>query len=129
MSCNKLSCNPSLSCLLFLFDIPAWRLMKLYSILVDFSPTFYCLPKPLFLYGSMALLSYMATTMYIYVHGRHSAVCVCFLPIYSGRQVRWMYQPGSHRRKVTQDFSSTFLRCMPLFSREKDSAVLFPRRP
>ena len=24
-------------------------------------------------------------------------VCVCFLPIYSGRQVRWMYQPGSHR--------------------------------
>ena len=38
-------------------------------------------------------------------------VCVCvfvrFLPIYSGRQVRWMYQPRSHRRKVTQDFSST----------------------
>ena len=48
-------------------------------------------------------------------------MCVCFVPIYSGRQVRWMYQqPGSHRRKVTQDFSSTFLlRCMPLFfSRE-----------
>ena len=21
-------------------------------------------------------------------------LCVCFLPIYSGRQVRWMYQPG-----------------------------------
>ena len=37
----------------------------------------------------------------IYVHGRHSAVCVCFLTIYSGRHVRWMYQPGSHRRKVT----------------------------
>ena len=31
--------------------------MELYSILVDFSPTFYCLPKPLFLYGSMVLLS------------------------------------------------------------------------
>ena len=31
-------------------------------------------------------------------------VCVCFLPIYSGHQVRWTYQPGSHRRKVTQDF-------------------------
>ena len=29
-------------------------------------------------------------------------VCVCFLPIHSGHQVRWMYQPGSHRRKVTQ---------------------------
>ena len=31
-------------------------------------------------------------------------VCVCvFLPIYSGHQVRWMCQPGSHRRKVTQE--------------------------
>ena len=29
---------------------------------------------------------------------------VCFLPIHSGHQVRWTYQPGSHRRKVTQDF-------------------------
>ena len=29
-------------------------------------------------------------------------VCVCFLPIHSGHQ--WTYQPGSHRRKVTQDF-------------------------
>ena len=39
---------------------------------------------------------------------------VCFLPIYSGRQVCWTYQPGSHRTKVTQDFLSTFLvRCMP----------------
>ena len=35
-------------------------------------------------------------------------MCVCFLPIHSGHQVRWTYQPGSHRRKVTQDFSSTF---------------------
>ena len=36
-------------------------------------------------------------------------VCgLCFLPIHSGHQVRWTYQPGSHRRKVTQDFSSTF---------------------
>ena len=31
-------------------------------------------------------------------------VCVCFLPIHSEHQVRWTYQPGSHRRKVTQDF-------------------------
>ena len=39
-------------------------------------------------------------------------VCVCFLPIHSGHQRT--YQAGSHRRKVTQDFSSTFfLRCMP----------------
>ena len=40
-------------------------------------------------------------------------VCVCFLPIHSGHQIRWTYQPGSHRRKVIQDFSSTFfLRCV-----------------
>ena len=40
--------------------------------------------------------------------------CVCFLPIHSGHQVHWTYQPGSHRRKATQDFSSTFfLRCVP----------------
>ena len=46
-----------------------------------------------------------------------SAVCVCFLPIHSGHQVRWTYQPGSHRRKVTQDLSSTFfLRCVCVFS-------------
>ena len=52
-------------------------------------------------------------------------VCVCFLPIYSGRQIRWKYQPGSHK-----DFSSTFLlRCVPFFSREKDPAIPFPRRP
>ena len=43
-----------------------------------------------------------------------SWVCVRFLPIHSGHQVRWTYQPGSQRRKVTQDFSSTFfLRCVP----------------
>ena len=35
---------------------------------------------------------------------------MCFLPIHSGLQ--WTYQPGSHRKKVTQDFPSTFfLRC------------------
>ena len=33
-----------------------------------------------------------------------NCVCVCFLPIHSGHQVCWTYQPGSHRRKVTQDF-------------------------
>ena len=41
-------------------------------------------------------------------------VCVCFLPIHSGHLVRWTYQQGSHRRKVTQDFPSIFfLRCVP----------------
>ena len=40
-------------------------------------------------------------------------VCVCFLPIHSGLQ--WTYQPGCGA-------------CLN-FSREKDSAVPFPRRP
>ena len=37
----------------------------------------------------------------------HDRVCVCFLPIHSGHQVRWTYQPGSHRRKVTQEEGHT----------------------
>ena len=47
-------------------------------------------------------------------------VCVCFLPIHYGHQVRWTYQPRSHRRKVTPNFPSTLLlRCVPsFFSRE-----------
>ena len=38
------------------------------------------------------------------INWRLDCMCVCFLPIHSGHQVRWTYQPGSHRRKVTQDF-------------------------
>ena len=55
--------------------------MESYSILVDFSPTFYCLPKPLFLYGSMVLLSYISTitllSMYysVYVFKEKSEFC------------------------------------------------------
>ena len=57
-------------------------------------------------------------------------VCVCFLPIHSGHRVRWTYQPGSHRRKVTQNFHPPYFcgACLN-FSREKDSAFPFPRRP
>ena len=54
-------------------------------------------------------------------------VCVCvFLPIHSGHQVRWTYQPGSHRRKVTHDFSSTFLRCVPYFFSREGFSHSFP---
>ena len=55
---------------------------------------------------------------------RRPCVCVCFLPTHSGLQ--WTYQPGSHRKKVTQDFPSTFfLRCLPqFFSREGFSHFL-----
>ena len=28
------------------------------------------------------------------------SMCVCFLPIHSGHQVRWTYQPGSHRISI-----------------------------
>ena len=55
-------------------------------------------------------------------------VCVRFLPIHSGLQ--WTYQPGSHRKKVTQDFHPpSFCGACLNFSREKDSAIPFPRRP
>ena len=47
----------------------------------------------------------------------------------------WMYQPGSHRRKVTQEEGHTGFLHLPsamlalIFHHEKDSAVPFPRRP
>ena len=36
-----------------------------------------------------------------FLNSQRLIVCVCFLPIHSGHRVRWTYQPGSHRRKVT----------------------------
>ena len=53
-------------------------------------------------------------------------VCVlCFLPIHSGHQVRWTYQPGSHRIFHPPSFCGACLN----FSREKDSVIPFPRQP
>ena len=79
--------------------------------------------NPYFLFGTKNLVrvKLVATVLFRHGFGYKSklvyvcvCVCVCFLPIHSGHQVRWTYQPGSHRRKVTQDFSSTFfLRCVP----------------
>ena len=53
------------------------------------------------------------------------SVCVCFLPIHFGHQVRWTYQPGSHRIFNPPSFCGA---CLD-FCREKDSAIPFPRRP
>ena len=54
-------------------------------------------------------------------------LCVCvFFPIYSGRQNRWKYQPGSHRISHPPSFCGGA--CLN-FSREKDSAICFPRLP
>ena len=61
------------------------------------------------------------------LNGMVCVLCVFFLPIHSGHQVRWTYQPGSHRRKVTQDFSSTFfLRCVPYFFPREGFTHCFP---
>ena len=50
--------------------------------------------------------------------------------IYSRHQGRWTYQPGSHRRKVAQDFySPSFCGACLNFSREKNPVIPFPRRP
>ena len=48
---------------------------------------------------------------------------MCFLPIHSGHQVRWTYQPGSHRIS-----HPSFCGACLSFSREKESAIPFPRR-
>ena len=48
--------------------------------------------------------------------------------IASSMCVLWTHQPGSHRRKVAQDFSTSFCGACLNFSREKDSDVTFPRR-
>ena len=67
----------------------------------------YCLKKPYKTYigdvrcDAGRVFDY---TSYFVTVGLSNTVCVCFLPIHSGHQVRWTYQPGSHRRKVTQDF-------------------------
>ena len=53
--------------------------------------------------------------------------CVCVVSSHlTWTSALWMNQPGSHRRKVTQNFSAFLLRCLRLnFSRENDSAVPF----
>ena len=56
---------------------------------------------------------------------RSQRLCVCFLSIYSGRQICWKYQPGSHRISHPPSFWGACL----YFSHEKDLAVPFPRRP
>ena len=59
-------------------------------------------------------------------------VGVCFLPIYSERHVRWMYQPGVTQEEGHAGFiliPPSFCGACLYFSREKDSAVPFPRRP
>ena len=64
---------------------------------------------------------------------REYSVCVCY-PIYSGRQTchlfwtsdLWAHQPGSHRRKVTQDFSAFLLRCLPQFFSGEGFSHPFP---
>ena len=46
--------------------------------------------------------------------GRSPCVCVCVLSSHLfWTSELWTYQPGSHRRKVTQGFSTFLLRCLP----------------
>ena len=55
-------------------------------------------------------------------------VCVCFLPIHSGHQVRWTYQPGSPGGRPYMIFHPpSFCSACLKFSREKDSAFLVLR--
>ena len=77
-------------------------------------------------YVHVQYTKYYSSTTALDGRSTYRYVCVCFLPIHSGHQVRWTYQPGSHRRKVTQDFSSTFLRCVPQFFSREGFSHSFP---
>ena len=72
------------------------------------------------------------TTGWIFLHQLMCACVLCFVPIYSGRQVRWMCQPGSHRIFHPPSFCGACLyflarRIQPFLSlvdREVDFCVL-----
>ena len=81
-----------------------------------------------FVYLEMSLFPSIFCTIVIAVFHRMVSVCVCLFSSHlfwtSGL---WTYQPGSHRRKVTQDFSSTFLlRCLPKFFSREGFSRSFP---
>ena len=69
--------------------------------------------------GTMPNSLYRVPFVYLFLA---CCVSVCFLPIHSGHQ--WTYQPGSHRISHPPFCGTCFN-----FSREKDSANPFPRRP
>ena len=49
----------------------------------------------------LVLLFSLLVIAVCFLNSQRLVVCVCFLPIHSGHQVRQTYQPGSHRRKIT----------------------------
>ena len=59
---------------------------------------------------------------------RGITVCVCVLPSHLfWTSDLWTRQPGSHKRKVTRDFASTFLlRCLPYFLSREGFSHSFP---
>ena len=62
--------------------------------------------------------------------GYAEEVCVCVAIPFILDVRLWTHQPGSHRRKVTHKISPlSFCGACLHFSREKDSAIPFPRRP
>ena len=52
-------------------------------------------------------------------------ICV-FPPPFFLKSDLWTHQPGSHRRKVTQDFSTFLLRCLPSFLSREGFSRPFP---
>ena len=59
---------------------------------------------------------------------RGHLISVCFLPVYSGRQVRLGVPAGVSQEKVTQISHPPSFYDACLISREEDSSVPFPRR-
>ena len=61
----------------------------------------------------------------ILCHSR--CVCVCVLSSHlCWTSDLWTHQPGSHRREVTHNFSTFFLRCLPQFLSREGFSSPFP---
>ena len=87
---------------------------------IELSPYFCSVKSHLFSTMKCTTWCHVSFVCYPWFTGQDNNISVlhiirlCFLPIHSGHTSSWTYQPGPHRRKVTQDFSSTFfLRCVP----------------
>ena len=70
-------------------------------------------PRNRMKYSLYILQRLIFSQLHINTYFTSVCVCMCVLPSHlfwtSGF---WTYQPGSHRRKVTQDFSTFLLRCL-----------------
>ena len=110
-----------ISCRSF-FSRCAWRVREGFDWTRGTTPT-HTPPTP-----RLVWLSSISRSDWVANGSSHCCVCVVLRSNLFWTFGSWMYPPGSLRRKTEQDFSTFLLQCLPSFSREKDSAVPFPRQ-